>query len=67
MITTADSLRVIDNYAQDCVRVLVSDTHTKKRFDVRYEDMKKMGLRSLVHEYYAFRGREKGADGKNDP
>ena len=67
VITTADSLRVIDNYAQDCVRVLVSDTHTKKRFDVRYEDMKKMGLRSLVHEYYAFRGREKGADGKNDP
>ena len=66
VITTADSLREIDRYAQDCVRYLASGTRTKKRFDVRYEDMKKMGLRSLVHEYYAFRGQD-GEGKKDDP
>lgn len=51
-INTAESLHAIDLYAQDCIRFLVSGRHTKKRFDVRYEDMKEMGCRSLVHAYY---------------
>ena len=51
-INTADSLRVIDRYAQDCIRYLVSGTHTKARYNVRYEDLKALGYRSLVHEYY---------------
>ena len=54
LITTVDSLRVIDRYAQDCLRVLMSGQRTKGRFNVRYEDLKKLGYRSLVHEYYAF-------------
>ena len=44
----------IDRYAQDCLRVLMSGQRTKGRFNVRYEDLKKLGYRSLVHEYYAF-------------
>lgn len=52
VINTADSLHEVDLYAQDCIRFLVSGRHTKKRYDVRYEDMKRMGYRSLVHEYY---------------
>ena len=36
LITTVDSLRVIDRYAQDCLRVLMSGKRTKGRFDVRY-------------------------------
>ena len=51
-ITTAASLHEIDLYAQDCIRYLVSGKHTKARFNVRYDDMKKLGYRSLVHEYY---------------
>lgn len=51
-INTDSSLRVIDNYAQDCVRFLVSGKRTKARFNVRYEDIRRLGLRSLVHEYY---------------
>lgn len=54
LLTTADSLRVIDRYAQDCLRWLVSGKRTKGRYDVRYEDLKRLGYRSLVHEYYAF-------------
>ena len=52
VINTSESLHEIDLYAQDCIRCLISGTHTKKRFDVRYETLKEMGYRSLVHEYY---------------
>lgn len=53
VITTADSLRVIDRYAQDCLRSLISGKHTKARFNVRYGDLKRLGYESLVHHYYA--------------
>ena len=52
VITGADSLKVIDRYAQDCLRVLICGKHTKSRFNVRYADLKRLGYRSLVHEYY---------------
>ena len=54
MINTAESLREIDAYAQECIRYLVSGTRTKARFNVRYDDLKRLGYRSLVHEYYGF-------------
>ena len=53
VINTDVSLRIIDNYAQDCVRYLITGKRTKSRFNVRYEDIRRSGLRSLVHEYYA--------------
>ncbi len=52
VINTTDSLKEIDAYAQDCVRYLVSGRRTKARYNVRYEDLKALGYRSLVHEYY---------------
>ena len=54
VIDTPDSLHEIDLYAQDCLRFLISGTRTKARYNVRYEDLKKLGYRSLVHEYYSF-------------
>ncbi|MBQ7599275.1 MAG: group II intron reverse transcriptase domain-containing protein [Clostridia bacterium] len=53
VINTADSLRIIDTYAQDCIRYLIYGKHTKGRFSVRYGDLKELGYRSLVHEFYA--------------
>ena len=52
VITTTKSLHEIDLYAQDLLRFLISGTHTKSRFNVRYEDLKALGYRSLVNEYY---------------
>ncbi len=46
---------MIDHYAQDCLRVLLSGTRTKARYNARYEDLKALGYRSLVHAYYAYR------------
>ena len=54
VINTDESLKVIDHYAQECIRYIVSGTHTKARFNVGYEDMKEIGYRSLVNEYHKF-------------
>ena len=54
-LTTDESLRQIDAYAQDCIRFLLTGTRTKARYNARYGDLKRLGYRSLVHEYYAFR------------
>ena len=58
VITTPKSLHVIDLYAQDLLRYLISDTHTKSRYNVRYEDLKELGYKSLVNEYYAHKDDE---------
>ena len=52
VISTTESLHAIDLYAQDCLRYLIAGKHTKARFNVRYEYLKELGYRSLVHEYY---------------
>ena len=49
---TDESLKLIDEYCQYNVRFLATGRHTKKMYDFRYEDIKKLGYRSLVHEYY---------------
>jgi len=53
LISTTESLHVIDRYAQQCVRTLATGKHTKAAYNFRYEEMKALGYRSLVHEYYA--------------
>ncbi len=54
VINTAESLREIDRYAQDCLRRLLSGRNTKARYNVRYGDLKALGYRSLVNAYYSF-------------
>ena len=54
VINTTQSLHIIDIYAQDCIRYLVSGTHTKSRYNVRYDDLKSLGYQSLVHAYYSY-------------
>ena len=53
VITTADSLKIIDQYAQSCIRTLATGTHTKSAYNFRYEDMKKLGYVTLVGRYYS--------------
>lgn len=57
MINTDRSLKQIDLYAQDTIRFIASGTRTKSRYNIRYEDMKKWGYRSLVAEYHDFAGK----------
>ena len=52
VINTTESLAVLDRYVQDCLRTLVSGKRTKGRYQVRYDELKALGYRSLVHAYY---------------
>lgn len=52
VINTDETLREIDRYVQHWIRFLATDRHNKKSFEFTYEDMKKMGYVSLVHEWY---------------
>ena len=47
-------INAIDLYCQDCMRFLISGIRTKSRYNVSYEFLKRLGYRSLVHEYYSF-------------
>ena len=52
LITTDKSLKVLDAYMQDCIRYIVTESRTKSRYAFRYEQIKDLGYRSLVHEWY---------------
>ena len=52
VINTDKSLKELDAYMQDCLRYTASETHTKARFNYRYTQMKTLGYRSLVNEWY---------------
>lgn len=55
VITTADGLRVIDHYLQQCIRTLKTGRHNSATARIPYETLKNLGYRSLVHEYYTFK------------
>lgn len=54
-LTTAESLREIDRYMVSCIRYIATGKHTKANYGLRYESIKDMGYRSLVHAFYAFK------------
>lgn len=55
MINQVDGLREIDRYLQDNIRFLSSGKHTKTNYRIRYDRLKDLGYKSLVHEYYRFK------------
>ena len=52
IITTAESLQVIDEYMVSCIRYIATGKHTKSNYNLRYERIKELGFRSLVNAYY---------------
>ena len=51
-INTPERLKLLDQFSEDCLRVVGSGRKTNAKYRVRYEDMKKLGYKPLVHEYY---------------
>jgi len=52
LISTDRSLRQIDRYMQECVRYLATGKRGTGKYKFSYEDMKALGYRSLVHEFW---------------
>ena len=55
VINRTEGLREIDACLQQYIRYLATGRHTKANYRVRYADLKALGYRSLVHEYYLYR------------
>lgn len=60
-INIIDSIKFLDNYFVDCIRYLDSGTWTrgKKFYRLSYEEIKELGYRSLVNEYYSIKRNKK--------
>ena len=52
VINTDKTLKEIDSYMLECIRYLATGKRNKSKYDFRYEDIKKLGYRSLINEYY---------------
>ena len=55
VINRTEGLSELDHYMQQELRHLATGRHTKANYRIRYKDLKALGYRSLVHEYYRYR------------
>lgn len=55
LITTDKSLKEIDAYMQDCVRYVTTGSRTKARFNFTYDQMKELGLETLVNRWFSYK------------
>ena len=58
LINTTESLKILDEYAQQCIRYLATGKRTKAAYNFRYVDMKQIGYISLVNRYNNMKGKE---------
>lgn len=52
VINRTEGLKEIDHYLQQAIRFLATGRHNKSNYRIRYADLKALGYRSLVHEFY---------------
>lgn len=52
MINQTEGLREIDRYLQYNLRYVATGRHNKANYRIRYSQLKALGYRSLVHEFY---------------
>lgn len=59
-VTTAESLRVLDEYAVQCIRYIATGKHAKTNYRLRYQTIKSYGYQNPVHSFYEYKKRAKG-------
>ena len=55
VINSTEGLEEIDHYLQENIRFLATGKRNKANYRVRYDDLKTLGYRSLVNEYYKYK------------
>ena len=55
MLTRTEGMNDIDRYLQQNLRFLATGKHGKANYRVTYEQLKALGYKSLVHEYWEFK------------
>lgn len=60
IINTSKSLKIIDEYYQECLRYIYTGSHNRRSiWKCPYSILKETGYRSLVHEYYKYKKENK--------
>ena len=52
VVNRTEGFSEIDHYLQDSIRFLATGKHNGGNYRIRYANLKALGYRSLVHEYY---------------
>ena len=60
VITTAKSLKAIDDLILDMMRIVVTGKKGKEKFSLTMKDLHLFGYRSLVNSYYRYINRKEG-------
>ncbi len=55
VLTTDKSLKELDAYLLQYIRYLYKGRHYKGNYKITYNDIKALGYKSLVHEYYKYK------------
>ena len=55
VINTTEGLKALDSYMQECIRYLATGKRTNSKYTFSYQEIKALGYRNLVHEYYEFK------------
>jgi hypothetical protein len=59
LLTVSDGLREVDAYLQHYVRYIPTGRFNHANYRTDYKDLKRLGYRSLVHEYYEYHAESK--------
>ena len=57
-LTTSNGLKEIDEYLIEYIRYLYSGRHYKGNYKFKYDEIKRLGFRSLVNEYYKIKNKD---------
>ena len=55
VITSTDGLKYIDHYLQQNIRFLSTGKHNKSNYKTDYAQLKQLGYKSLVNEFYKYK------------
>lgn len=58
IITTDESLKIIDQYALELIRFIYSEKHNKSNYNFRYSEIKQLGYKPLVSAFYSQRNND---------
>ena len=55
VINQCDGLKEIDHYLQQSLRYLSTGKHNKSNYKTHYDQLKALGYRSLVNEFFKYK------------
>lgn len=58
LVSTDESLKILDQYAVQCIRYIYTGRYSKINYRTSYEEIRNLGYKSLVNSYWKYRNGE---------